>query len=192
MDEPIKVLLAKSRLEETSELQEMMQALDLEVIDVIAEGQRVVEAAQEHRPDVVLMDAEVAGADCTWVARKVRQDFGIPAILVSTLDDPEWIDQKVEAGLFHILIKPFTNLALYAKIRGVLAEQEDRQRWERDRRVIDQAKGILMQTCQLTEPEAYARLRRQSMHMHKTMPEVARDVIAAAETLFWTPPNNRG
>ncbi|CAN5864736.1 response regulator [soil metagenome] len=192
MDEPIKVLLARSRPEELEVLRDMMRSLELKVLDVVADGPQVVEAAQECRPDVVLMAAELVGVDCSWAARRIRQDLGIPVILLSAQGDPDWIDQKVEAGLFNFLIKPFTATALYAKIRGVIAEREDRFRWEQDRRVIDRAKGVLMQSCRLTESEAYARLRRQSMHLHRTMPDLARDVIAAADLLFWTPPSGRG
>ncbi|HJP83636.1 MAG TPA: ANTAR domain-containing protein, partial [Fimbriimonadaceae bacterium] len=112
-----------------------------------------------------------------------------PTILLTAYSDRELVDRAKDAGVFAYLVKPFKpgdlppaievarsryeqNLALNEEVSSLEEKLETRK-------LIDRAKGILMETQGLTETEAYRRIQLQSMNLRKSMKEVAEAVILA-------------
>mgnify|MGYP001290672873 CR=1 FL=1 len=112
-----------------------------------------------------------------------------PAILLTAYSDRELIDRAKEAGVFGYLVKPFKPSDLPPAIEVARSRFEQNQELSKEvgtlaerleaRKLVDRAKGILMDTLNVNEAEAYRRIQLQSMNSRKTMKEVAEAIILA-------------
>lgn len=142
-------------------------------------------------PDVALVAAELGQGDGIHLAGRLAAEHGIPAVLLTPAADPQVIDRAVQAGMMGILVKPVDAPTLQAtlevavcRFQEILAlrrEAEALQRMLEHRKVIERAKGLLMEMEGISEPEAFARIRQKSMDTQRPMAEIARAIILAAE-----------
>ncbi len=160
--------------------------------EVSAEGGSAGEALDiclRQRPDVVLMDVRMPGADGIEATMEINLNSPTPVVLSTGSDDPGTIKRAVEAGVMAYLAKPVraeelsaaielaaSRFAEFERLRG---ENADLKETLEARKLTERAKGLLMEKEGLTEGEAYARIRKISMDRRKTMREVAAILIEA-------------
>ena len=157
---------------------------------VVAEGADGTEAlgiCKDSRPDAVIMDVRMPGMDGITASGVLARLCPVPVVLLTANDDPETVRRAMEAGVMAYLIKPVRAEELAPAIELACcrhAEFETLKRENRDlksaieaRKVIEKAKGLLMEKEGLTEAEAFARLRKTSMSRRKTMREVAEVIV---------------
>ncbi|MFQ5464725.1 MAG: ANTAR domain-containing response regulator [Thermodesulfobacteriota bacterium] len=172
-----------------SVLKALVEDAGYRVVAEGADGSVALGICKDSRPDAVIMDVRMPGMDGITAAGVLARLCPVPVVLLTANDDPETVRRATEAGVMAYLIKPVRAEELSPAIElacGRHAEFETLKRENRDlksaveaRKVIEKAKGLLMEKEGLTEAEAFARLRKTSMSRRKTMREVA-DVIVLA------------
>lgn len=140
-------------------------------------------------PDIVLMDVSISGKDGIETTREINKNCPTPVVLVTGNDDDETIHRAVDAGVMAYLVKPVKSEELYAAIelavsrfkeyRRLVDENSDLHETLAARKVIEKAKGLLIEKEGITEREAFTRIRKISMDKRKSMKEIAEVIIAA-------------
>jgi len=193
MNRLCKVLIADDERPVAAGLQGQLEALGYDVVAVVDDGQRAIEVCRRTLPDVVMMDIEMPGLDGLSAARQIAQDPGTPVIILTAHGHPNLVDQAVQDGVIQYLLKPVTSPSLHAAIQTAVARarevkglRDSVQALEltlRERKLIERAKGILMTRRNLSEPEAFRFLQRQSQDRRMPMAKLAESIVQADELL---------
>jgi response regulator NasT len=153
------------------------------------DGQAAIHLARDVGPDVCVLDVKMPVLDGIDAAKKLTEEEIAPAILLTAYSDAELIDRAKKSGVFGYLVKPFkpSDLAPAIEVARSRFEQNKTLSKEIDslqgrleaRRLVEKAKGVLMQQEGISEDEAYRRIQQQSMNARKSMKEVAEAIIIA-------------
>ncbi len=193
MNRQCKVLVADDERPVASGLKGQLESLGYDVVAVVDDGQRAVEVCRRSLPHVVLMDIEMPGMDGLSAARQIAEDPGTPVIILTAHGHPNLVDKAIQGGVVQYLLKPVTSSALHAAIQTALAQSHelrtlrqevaDLETTLRDRKIIERAKGILMNRRNMTEAEAFRFLQRQSQDKRLPMAKLAESIVQADELL---------
>jgi AmiR/NasT family two-component response regulator len=183
----VKILIADDEPIIRLDLRQVLETLGYEVIGEAGDGKQAVELARELKPDICILDVKMPIMDGIEAVDIITDENIAPTILLTAYSDKELIDRAKAAGVFAYLVKPFkpSDLAPTIEVarfeQNVILGKEVSSLNERleARKSIDRAKGILMDSHQLNEAEAYRRIQIQSMNLRKTMKEVADAIILA-------------
>jgi response regulator NasT len=183
-DEPIIALALAQRL----------RRLGHDPIGPARDGVEAVEAARAHEPDLYLFDIDMPRLDGLRAAQALA-DEGLrrPVVVLTGVEDPGLVDRSVSSGVSAYLTKPIDDRQLDAAIRLAAARHRELLELEAevhrarqslaDRKVIDRAKGLLMDALHLSEEEAFARLQRAARNRNLRLPAVAQEVIDQRDVL---------
>jgi response regulator NasT len=183
-DEPIIALALAQRL----------RRLGHDPIGPARDGVEAVEAARAHEPDLYLFDIDMPRLDGLRAAQALA-DEGLrrPVVVLTGVEDPGLVDRSVSSGVSAYLTKPIDDRQLDAAIRLAAARHRELLELEAEvqrarqslaeRKLIDRAKGLLMDALQLSEEEAFARLQRAARNRNARLPEVAQEVIEQRDVL---------
>ncbi len=173
------------------DLKQMLETLGYEVIAQAEDGQKAVDLAREQRPDVCVLDVKMPVMDGIDAATVLSDEGIAPAILLTAYNDQELVARAKDAGVFGYLVKPFKPGDLAPAIEVAKSRYEQNQALTKEvsslterleaRKVVEKAKGIMMQDYGLSESEAYRRIQVQSMNTRKSMREVAEAIIMAKD-----------
>ena len=198
MNPTYRVLIADDEKLVAAGLKAQLEALGYDIVAVVNDGQQAVDVCRKTLPDVVLMDIEMPGLDGLSAARKIVEDPGTPVIILTAHGHPNLIDQAVDDGVLHYLLKPVTSPSLHAALQVAVARaREIKQLREsvntleltlRERKLIERAKGILMTRRNISEAEAFRLLQRQSQDRRMAMSKLAESIVQADELLESPPP----
>ena len=171
------------------DLKQMLENLDYEVVAEAGDGQQAVQFARDTRPDICILDVKMPGLDGIDAVTVLTNEDIAPAILLTAYSDRELIDRATAAGVFAYLVKPFKPSDLPPAIEVARSRYEQNIALNKEvqslqdrleaRKLVDRAKGILMEEHNITEAESYRRIQLQSMNLRKTMKEVAEAIILA-------------
>jgi response regulator NasT len=171
------------------DLKEMLTNLNYLVVGEVGDGRSAVNLARELKPDVVLMDIKMPDMDGIEAAKILTEEQIAPVVLLTAYSQKELVDQAKEAGVVGYLVKPFREadllpaievaLSRFKEFKQVHQEVTDLQYALETRKVVDRAKGILMDVQGLDEQEAFRRIQKMSMNTRKPMKEVAEAIILA-------------
>lgn len=171
------------------DLRQMLQNLEYEVVAEAGDGQEAVNLAQEVRPDICILDVKMPKMDGIEAVVKISEAEVAPCILLTAYSDRELVERAREAGVFAYLVKPFKPSDLPPAIEVARGRYEANIQLNKEvanlsdrletRKLLDRAKGILIDQHGMTEAEAYRRIQLQSMNLRKTMKEVAEAIIMA-------------
>jgi AmiR/NasT family two-component response regulator len=185
----LKVLIADDDPIIRLDLKQMLENLEYEVVAEAGDGQQAVEAARESRPDICILDVKMPVMDGIEAVSIITEESIAPTILLTAYSDRELVDRAKDAGVFAYLVKPFKPSDLPPAIEVARSRYEQNAQLNKEvtsleeklesRKLIDRAKGILMDEHGLNEAEAYRRIQLQSMNLRKTMKEVAEAIILA-------------
>ena len=90
-----------------------------------ADGAQAVQAFRESRPDIVLLDLMLPGMDGIDICRAIRQDSGVPIVMLTARGDTVDVVVGLEAGADDYIVKPFKPKDLVARIRARVRRHED-------------------------------------------------------------------
>jgi AmiR/NasT family two-component response regulator len=173
------------------DLREMLAGLDYSVVGEAADGLSAVNQARELRPDLVIMDIKMPELDGIEAARTLTAEDIAPVLLLTAYSEPELVQRATQAGVIGYLVKPFREAQLSPAIEVTLGRFREFQQLRKElgdvrealeaRKVIDRAKGMLMDRHGLSEAEAFRRIQKRSMDTRKSMREVAEAILLASE-----------
>jgi two-component system, response regulator PdtaR len=162
-----------------------------EVVGEGTSGATGLALAATTAPDITLMAVGLPDLDGVQAARKIMQAHPHAILLLTSHNDKTTIDRAARAGLMGYLVKPLRECELRPAIELALArfqefatlqkENEDLKKDLGARKIIERAKGILMESRRLTEADAFQLLKRQSMNTRKPMAEIAHAIVLAEE-----------
>lgn len=185
----MKVLIADDDPIIRLDLKQMLENLGYEVVAEAGDGQQAVDLARSTQPDVCILDVKMPVMDGIDATSIITEEGIAPTILLTAYSDKELVDRAKSAGVFAYLVKPFKPGDLPPSIEVARSRFEQNAQLTKEvgtlserleaRKLVDRAKGILMDEHKLSEAEAYRRIQVQSMNLRKTMREVAEAIILA-------------
>ena len=184
----VRILVAEDETIIRLDQVEMLGRAGLEVCAEARDGVEAVELAHEHQPDLAIMDVKMPRLDGIEAARRILAERPIPIVMLTAYGQNELVARAVEAGVFGYLVKPFretdllpaiqTARARHAELETMREEAESLSEALATRKVVERAKGILMEREGLSENDAFVRLRRASQSSGRSLRVVAEAVIA--------------
>lgn len=152
-------------------------------IEVLGEGKDGIDAinlCKLHKPDVVIMDINMPNLDGLNAAKIINKDKLAKAVLLLTAySNEDYINKAKDSGVFGYLIKPLNEKSLIPMLEITLSRALESEEVEKkldtvtqkleERKCIEKAKGYLMEKENLSEKEAYKKIRSLSMEKGCTM-----------------------
>ena len=182
----IKILVAEDEALIRMDLVEMLVEAGYEVVAEAADGAQAIELAQLHKPDLAILDVKMPILDGISAAEKIISIA--PVLMLTAFSQRELVERARDAGVMAYVVKPFSigdlvpaieiAISRHLQMRTLADEVADLHERLETRKLIDRAKGILMQALNLAEPEAFSWIQRAAMDRRLTMKEVAQAVIS--------------
>lgn len=189
----IRILIAEDNDLVSLTLEEQLKGLGYEVVGIARTGAEAVMLATRLKPDLVIMDIRMPEMDGTEATARIRDQTGIPVVMLTAFSDKETIRRAEAAGALAYLVKPVNEQELPPAISIALARHRELQNLRNEnlelqealeaRKLIERAKGILMQRLGLSERDAYERLRQRARDKRTKMKDIAQAIIEAEELL---------
>jgi two-component system, response regulator / RNA-binding antiterminator len=188
-----RILLVDTRPERAEVLRPILRAEGLDVLACIAPDQDLLAAIRRHDPDLVLIDIDSPDRDTLESLRSAQASHPRPMVMFTQDDDGASIRRAVEAGVTAYIVdglatrrvRPIVDAAIaqFTQYRALEDELQRALAKLSERKVIERAKGIVMQQQGISESEAFGAMRGLAMRKNKKLVEIAEGVIASAELL---------
>ncbi|MEZ5263231.1 MAG: ANTAR domain-containing response regulator [Acidimicrobiia bacterium] len=170
---------------------DLRETLVDEGYDVVGEtgrGDEAVELVRELRPDLVILDIKMPGMGGLEAARLITEERLAAVLILTAFSQRDLIVQARDAGALAYLVKPFQRsdlvpaievaLGRFAELRALQEQSADLEERLANRKVLDRAKGILMDESALGEQAAFRFIQTTAMAERSTMKVVAERIIA--------------
>ena len=188
MTKPIKVVIAEDEAIIRLDLKESLEAEGYAVIGETGRGDEAIDLVRMLEPDLIILDIKMPGMNGIDAA-KVISDEGLAAvILLSAFSQQDLIKEASNAGVLAYLVKPFQRSDLVPSIELALGRFEEISGLKQEavmlresletRKLVDRAKGLLIDNYGLKESDAYRYLQKKAMEDRTTMKAVAEDILA--------------
>jgi two-component system, response regulator / RNA-binding antiterminator len=152
------------------------------------------ERLAQIQPDMIIVDAESQARDTLEHVVMATRDARRPIVMFTEDNDTSHVREAIASGVTAYVVAGLAPERVKPVLEVALArfEHEERLRTElaevrtqlADRKVVDRAKGLLMQRHQIAEPEAYARIRKAAMDKGLKMADIAQRIVDAADLLM--------
>jgi two-component system, response regulator PdtaR len=188
-----RILIAEDNDLVSLTLEEQLKGLGYEVVGIARTGTEAVSLAVRLKPDLIMMDIRMPEMEGTEAASRIRDQMSVPIIMLTAYADREMIKRAEAAGALAYLVKPVSENELPPAINIALARHREMQALRNKvdeledsleaRKLIERAKGILMQRLGLSERDAYEKLRQRARDKRAKMKDIAQAIIEAEELL---------
>jgi two-component system, response regulator PdtaR len=183
----VRILVAEDETIIRLDLRDLLERAGFEVCAEAKDGEEAVRLARSEQPDLAIMDVKMPRLDGIEAARRILDERAIPIVMLTAYGQEEVVSRAVGAGVFGYLVKPFREQDLLPAIQAARARHDELQALREEaesladalaaRKVIERAKGLLMAKENLTEEEAFARLRRASQASQRPLKVIAEAVV---------------
>jgi response regulator NasT len=173
------------------DLKEMLSGLGYQVVGEAGDGRQAINLSRELKPDLVIMDIKMPEMDGIQAARILTEEKIAPVLLLTAYSQQELVSGAREAGVVGYIVKPFRQdelmpaievaLSRFREFRELEKEMGDLKETLEARKVIERAKGVLMDQYGLKEADAFRRIQKLSMDTRKSMREIAEAILLARE-----------
>lgn len=169
------------------DLVEMLREEGYDVVGEAGDGQAAVDLAVELKPDLVIMDVKMPRRDGIDAASEIAAKRIAPVVILTAFSQRELVERARDAGAMAYLVKPFSTADLVPAVELAASRFKEVTALEREisdlserletRKIVERAKGVLMDKQSLTEPEAFKWIQRAAMDRRSTMKAVAQVVL---------------
>ena len=184
-----RVVIAEDEAIIRLDLKEILTTAGYDVVGETGRGDEAVLLVEEHQPDLVILDIKMPGMDGLRAAREITSQHKVAVLLLTAFSQRDLIEEARDAGVAAYLVKPFQPPELLPAIAEGLAKV--RQEWAIDaeeeaqgaedkiatRRVVDEAKTVLMDGNDLPEDEAFSFIQQTAMRNRTRMRDVAQQIV---------------
>jgi response regulator NasT len=187
----LRVVVAEDETIIRMDLKERLESASYQVVGEAGDGKSAVQMARELRPDVVVMDIKMPQQDGIEAARVLTGERVAPVVLVTAHGDRDLIERASEAGVIAYVLKPLREgdlesaieiaLSRYGEFLQISEEAQGLKEQLETRKLVERAKGLLMQKLDLSEAEAFKRIQKLSMDRRKAMGDIAEAIMLAEE-----------
>jgi len=182
-----RVLIAEDEALIRLDLAEMLVEEGYEVVGEAGDGETAVRLANELKPDLVILDIKMPIMDGLAAAERIAGERIAPVIILTAFSQRDLVERARAAGAMAYLVKPFQKsdlvpameiaLSRYSEIAVLEAEVAGLTDRLEVRKTVERAKGALMTTYGMTEPQAFKWIQRTAMDHRMTMKEVAERIL---------------
>jgi AmiR/NasT family two-component response regulator len=193
MSRRLRVVVADDEPVMCDYLQKTLPVLGHEVVGAASTGPELIEICRKTDPDLVITDIRMPGVDGIDAVREISQRRPTPAVLVSAHHDPELIERAGRQQVHAYLVKPIKQADLetaigmamqrFEQFRTLMKEATDLRQALEDRKVIERAKGILMEKAGLSEQAAFQRLQKLASNKNMKLAQLASVIVTTQEAL---------
>ncbi|MCL5959942.1 MAG: response regulator, partial [Chloroflexi bacterium] len=169
------------------DLKEMLSSQGYKVVGEVSNGLAAVNLARELRPDLVVMDIKMPELDGIQATKMLTEEKIAPVLLLTAYSQRELVEAAKEAGVIGYLVKPFREadlgpaievaLSRFEEFETIQSQVSDLKETLETRKIVERAKGLLMDTQGLREAEAFRRIQKLSMNTRKPMKEIAEAIL---------------
>ena len=196
-ERPKRVVIAEDEAIIRLDLKEILESEGYEVVGETGRGDEAVELVARHQPDLAILDVKMPGLDGIEAARRITSEHKIAALILTAFSQRNLIEDARDAGVAAYLVKPFQRSELIPAIEVAIARFQEHRAIEEEhsrlssevasledkletRRLVDRAKGVLMDKHGMGEAEAFSFIQKTAMDRRARMSEVAKDVVEGA------------
>jgi response regulator NasT len=182
-----RVVIAEDEALIRLDLKEMLEEEGYAVVGEAGDGESAVKLAEEHRPDLVILDVKMPVLDGISAAEQIAEDKLAPVLMLTAFSQRELVERARDAGAMAYLVKPFSKSDLvpaiemavsrFQELRALEAEVADLAQRLETRKLVDRAKSVLQTKYGLSEPAAFRWIQKTSMDRRMSMQAVAQAVI---------------
>lgn len=187
----IRIVIADDESIIRMDLKTLLEEMGHKVVGEAADGQKALELTRSLKPDVVIMDIKMPVMDGLDAAKIISEEKIAPVVLLTAYSQKDLIERAKDAGVFAYLVKPFQEsdlmpaieiaISRYLEMHDLESAVGDLEEKLETRKVVDRAKGILMDKYKMSEADAFRRIQQQSMNQRRSMKEIADAIIIAHE-----------
>jgi two-component system, response regulator PdtaR len=187
-----RVLIAEDEALIRLDLAEMLAEEGYEVVGEAADGETAVRLAEELKPDLCILDIEMPIMDGLAAAERIAGARIAPVIILTAFSQRDLVERARAAGAMAYLVKPFQQsdlvpaieiaLSRYAELAALESEVAGLTDRLETRKAVERAKGLLMTTYRMSEPQAFKWIQRTAMDHRMTMRDVAERIVAETAT----------
>jgi two-component system, response regulator PdtaR len=191
-ESPRRVLIAEDEALIRLDLKEMLEEEGYDVVAEAGDGETAIRLAEQHRPDLVILDVQMPILDGIAAAERLATARVAPVVILTAFSQRDLVERARDAGAMAYLVKPFGKADLlpaiemaasrFAEIVSLEAEVNDLQGRLQTRKLVDRAKGVLQTDYGMTEPQAFRWIQATSMNRRVSMRSVAEAVLSGTET----------
>lgn len=187
MSQSTRVVIAEDEAIIRLDLKELLEEEGYDVVAETGRGDEAVELVREHKPDLAILDIKMPGLDGLEAAGQISHERVCAVLILTAFSQRDLIDQARDAGALAYLVKPFQKDDLipaievargrFSEIQALENEVEDLTERLAARKVVDRAKGTLMDEVGLDEQAAWRFLQSTAMARRAKIHEIARLVV---------------
>ncbi len=187
MSKSIRIVVAEDEAIIRLDLVETLREEGYEVVADTGRGDTAIELVREHKPDVAIFDIKMPGQDGLEAARAVSAEKICPVVMLTAFSQREVIEQARDAGALAYLVKPFQKTDLvpaielaigrFAELKLLSGERDALDEQLQLRKLLDRAKGVLIDKHHMTEQAAFDFIQKSAMSSRSRMKDVAQKVI---------------
>jgi response regulator NasT len=185
----LRIAVAEDEPELIADLEETLQELGHKVVIRVGDGAALLKEFQEIEVDLVITDIKMPVMDGLAAIEQIRSIRPVPVIILSAFHDEDFLNRALKEHVMAYLVKPIQTQTLQMSIElamqrfreflALQAEADNLKHALEDRKIIERAKGILMDRANLSEPDAFRRLQLLSSQKNKKMVEIAQTIVDA-------------
>lgn len=186
----VRIVLAEDEAIIRLDLREMLEEEGYEVVGEAGDGETAFELAQELRPDLVILDIVMPGIDGLTTAARISEREIAPVLILTAFSQRDLVERATRTGAMAYLVKPFDKaglipavemaMARWAELKALSEESQDLSERLETRKVVERAKGLLMEQHRLSEPDAFRTIQRMAMERRETMRAVAETILSTS------------
>ena len=183
----IRVVVAEDEAIIRMDLRETLEEEGYEVVGETGRGDEVVDLVRKLQPDLAVLDVKMPGADGLSAAATITEEKLCAVLMLTAFSQREVIEQARDAGALAFLVKPFQRSDLvpaievaigrFRELRDLTGEIDALGEQLAARKIVDRAKGILIDECALSEADAFSFIQRTAMTERIRMRDVADRII---------------
>jgi response regulator NasT len=184
----VRIVLAEDEAIIRLDLRESLQEEGYEVVGDVGRGDKAVEMVDALRPDVAIFDIKMPGMSGLEAAKIVSDKKICPVVMLTAFSQREIIEQARDAGALAYLVKPFQKtdlvpaielaIARFAELKSLSGEVAALGAQLEIRKLIDRAKGVLIDRHQMSESDAFSFIQSMAMSQRMKMGDIAEQIIA--------------
>jgi response regulator NasT len=184
----IRVVIAEDEAIIRLDLRETLEEEGYDVVGETGRGDQAIELVRELKPDLAILDIKMPGTDGLEVARIVTEERICGVLILTAFSQREVVEQARDAGALAYLVKPFQKSDLipaievamgrFRELQSLTGSVDQLERQLESRKLIDRAKGLLMDECEMKEQAAFTFIQRTAMSQRTSMREIAERVLS--------------
>ena len=183
-----RVVIAEDEAIIRLDLKETLEEEGYEVVGETGRGDEAVQLVREHEPELAILDIKMPGQDGLAAAREIAAERRAAVLILTAFSQRDLIEQARDAGALAYLVKPFERnelipavevaLGRFKEMQALAAQTVNLEEQLETRKIVDRAKGRLMDEHGMGENEAFSFIQKRAMSDRVTMRVIAERVIA--------------